>query len=268
MNESKAEHDGAIYVATGPDYRALALQSAKTLKAHNPALEVDLFTDDTNAIGLDVFDRILPVPRVHDRAKLECFALSRFTRTLYLDCDTLVLRPLDELFTVADRFELALAHDVRRKSALVREGFAEKTPYAFPQLNSGVLLYRKTEAMLSFFKEWRQRFHAHPEIPRDQVFLKDLLWASNLRFYVLPQEFNLRRLTMLDAWEPLDACPTIIHSHRLLDHLRKKGAPQIRDAETILRLEREALIEEWRLACNGQTPEDIGLKSLKQDLPD
>ena len=266
----KADTDGVIYVATGPEYRALAAQSARTLKAHNPHLPVDLFTDDTAAEGIGLFDAVWPVPLVHDRAKLECIALSRFDRTLYLDCDTLILKPLGDFFDIAERFDLALAHDVRRKSSLVREGFAEVTPYAFPQLNSGVMLYRKTEAMLSFFEAWRSQFHAHPEIKRDQVFLKDLLWSSDLRFYVLPPEFNLRRVTMLDAWEPLDARATIIHSHRLLDHLRIKGAARICDAETILRLEREALRDEWQQAQHSETNAsdtfgDIGLRALRED---
>jgi hypothetical protein len=71
-----------------------------------------------------------------------------------------------------------------------------------------------------------------------------MLWRSDLRFYVLPPEFNLRRVTMLDAWEPLDARPTILHSHRLMDHMR--GAePRIADCQTLVTEERNALAAEW-----------------------
>lgn len=236
---------GVIYTATGADYAALAAASARSLRAREPGLAVDLFTDLPDAPGLDVFDRVHPVPESHPRAKLDCLPLSRFERTLFLDCDTLVTAPLGDLFGLLDRFELALAHDVRRRSALIREDDGAGTPYAFPQLNSGVMLYRRSPAMLAFLAEWRRRYAA-AGVLRDQITLKRLLWESDLRFYVLPPEFNLRRVTMLDAWEPLDAIPTIIHSHRLLQHL--KGGERVVSLAALVALERRARAAEWAAA--------------------
>lgn len=235
--------EGVIYVATGAAYRALAIASAESLRALDPGRAIDLFTDRPDAPGLAVFDHVHAVPRDHPRAKLDCMPLSRFERTLYLDCDTRVLAPLGDLFDLLERFDLALAHDVRRRSSLVRAG--TPTPYAFPQLNSGVILYRRAPATAAFFAEWRRRFVASGA-ERDQPALKDLLWESDIHFYVLPPEFNLRRVTMLDAWEPLDATPTILHSHRLLQHLR--GGRQVESLEVLQALERAARGEEWRRA--------------------
>nr|WP_243730863.1 putative nucleotide-diphospho-sugar transferase [Rubellimicrobium sp. CFH 75288] len=173
-------------------------------------------------------------------------ALTRFDRTLFLDADTLVLGPLDDLFDIALRFDLAMAHDVRRASRLIREG-SVPTPYAFPQLNSGVVLFRRSPAALAFLARWAARFR-ETGATRDQTVLKDLLWEDEtIRFHVLPPEFNLRRLPLLDAWEPLDARPTILHSHRLLDHLRGKG-PRLTDPLVLLAEERRMLAEEWRAA--------------------
>lgn len=236
---------GVIYVATGDDYRDLARASVLSLKKTNPGLEADLYTDAPNAPGLEQFDKVHPVPVNHVRAKLDCMPLSRFDRTLFLDCDTLVIAPLGDLFSLLDRFELAMAHDVRRASALIQEGDEAKTPYAFPQLNSGVVLYRRSETMSAFFERWAENYKTRRH-GRDQIALKDLLWSSDIRFYVLPPEFNLRRVTVLDAWEPLDARPTIIHSHRLLDHLTGPGRKRVEDFETLVTLEREALHDEWR----------------------
>ncbi|SEQ13255.1 putative nucleotide-diphospho-sugar transferase [Thalassovita taeanensis] len=243
--------DGVIFVGTGAGYVALAVQAAHSLRAHNPGLAVDLFTDLPAAPGLEVFDRVHRTPSAHPRVKLECFAQARFERVLFLDCDVLVLAPLGDLFDLADRFPLSLAHDVRRRSDLIREGAGAQTPYAFPQLNSGVMLYRNDAAMAAFFAEWKRRYDLMG-VARDQVVLKDLLWDSDLRFYVLPPEFNLRRVTMLDAWEPLDAVPTILHSHRLLQHLRGQGA-RVTTLEQVRALERVALKEEWA-ALDGARP--------------
>jgi hypothetical protein len=235
---------GVLYVATGRAYLDLACASVRSLRAHNPGLPADLFTDLPEAVPQGLFDRVEPVGEAHPRAKVDCLPLTRFARTLFLDCDTLVLAPLGDLFDLLDRFEMALAHDMRRVSPLVQEGHAETTPYAFPQLNSGVILYRRSDAMLAFLADWARRYRA-AGLLRDQVTLKDLLWASDLRFYVLPPEFNLRRVTLLDAWEPLDARPTILHSHRLLDHLRQPGAARIDSVEGVIVAEREALAAEW-----------------------
>ena len=235
---------GVIYVATGADYIELARTSAQSLRATNPGLAIDLFTDQLSVVDPGEFDQVHPVPRVHARAKLECLPLSRFSRTLYLDCDTLVVGDLGNVFSLLDRFDLAMAHDVRRASDLIQEGLDVATPYAFPQMNSGVLLYRKSPETDGFFAQWARKFHASG-VSRDQIVLKDMLWDSKLRFYVLPPEFNLRRVTVLDAWEPADCEVKIIHSHRFMDHMRVPGAARIKDIESLLKAEREALKAEW-----------------------
>ncbi len=246
---------GVIYVATGPDYRALAETSARSLRAVEPDLPIDLFTDTPGETAAGLFDAVHRIADPHPRSKLDCMARTRFERTLFLDADTLVLAPLGDLFDVLERFELALAHDVRRATALIRESAGGPTPYAFPQLNSGVLLYRRTPRMLAFLAEWAHRF-AVAGGTRDQPVLKAMLWDSDLRFWVLPPEFNLRRVTMLDAWEPGDALPTILHSHRLMDHMRGDAA-RITDPAALVEAERAALDAEWD-AVGGRDPDPIG----------
>jgi hypothetical protein len=244
--------DGVIYVASGRDYRDLAVASARSLREVEPELAVDLYTDAPEAVPAGLFDRVHLIARPEPRSKLVCMAETRFERTLFLDADTLVMAPLGDLFDILDRFDCAMAHDVRRASDLVQEGFAVRTPYAFPQLNSGVLLYRRSPAMLRFLGEWLRRFRA-AGMARDQIVLKDLLWESDIRFYVLPPEMNLRRVTMLDAWEPLDAVPTILHSHRLMDHMRGAG-PRISDPAVLVAAERVAHGAEWAEVAVGDDP--------------
>jgi hypothetical protein len=256
---------GVIYVASGPDYVELARASAASLRAVEPDLAIDLFTDDTRRPGLDIFDKIHRIDMPEPRSKLTCMALTRFDRTLFLDADTLVVGALGDLFDLLERFDCALAHDVRRASALVQAGRDEKTPYAFPQLNSGVFLYRRSPVMLAFLAEWAARFKA-AGVDRDQIILKDMLWRSDLRFYVLPPEFNLRRVTLLDAWEPLDARPTILHSHRFMDHMRGQG-PRIGDYRTLVNVERVALADEW--AAVAVTEDPVARFRMAQDqLPE
>lgn len=244
MSTSEDPRDGVVFVATGGGYLDLAQQAARSLRETNPELPVDVFTDIMDDPENTVFDQVHPVPSTHPRVKLDCFAKARFERVLFLDCDVLVLAPLFDLFDLAERFALSIAHDVRRRSELIRKGHSAKTPYAFPQLNSGVMVYRNDAEMAAFFAEWKRRYDASGEA-RDQITLKDLLWESDLRFFVLPPEFNLRRVTELEAWEPLDAVPTIVHSHRLLQHLRGEGE-RVTNLQRLRELESEALSEEWK----------------------
>ena len=244
---------GVLYVAEGPDYAALAVQSIRTLRRHEPDLAADLMTDSAVPEGL--FDRVSPL-RPGRRAKIAGMAASRFERTLFLDCDTLVVAPFGDVWDILDRFDLALSHDVRRSSALIETGWREPAPDVFPQHNSGVMLYRRSPAMAEFFAAWAAAYDAAGG-GRDQVTLRDLLFASELRFWVLPPEWNLRRVTELDAWEPLDAIPRVIHSHQLVRHLRH-GAEPVTTLEQILDLERAALAREWdELAARTDLPDEL-----------
>ncbi|PTQ75955.1 hypothetical protein [Celeribacter persicus] len=261
--EPEAPECGVLYVAGGAEYVDLAIQSARSLREQEPGIAIDLVTDLPENLPTGLFDRVSAVYDMHPREKLRAMPKTRFSRTLYVDSDTLFLAPLGDLFAILDRFECALTHDVRRDWALIRQGRDHRTPYAFPQHNSGVFLYRRSEAMFGFLHDWAERFFADDGIERDQVILKDMLWESDLRYYVLPPEFNLRRVTLLDAWEPLDAIPTILHSHRFQDHMRGRGA-RIATLEALLKAERQALTEEWQ----GDLPEAAQVWSeLRNRLP-
>ena len=242
-----APDTGVVYVARGAGYLDLAVASARSLRAQHSALPMDLYTDQPAPGGL--FDQIHPLPPEGQRDKIACMARSRFARTLFLDCDTLVLAPVSDLFALLERLDLAVAHDVRRASRLIRQGDRHRLPYAFPQFNTGVLLYRHSPAMAAFFDAWAAAWVAQGG-GRDQPSFRDLLWDSDLRYHVLPPEYNLRRLTVLDAAEPADLVPVIVHSHRLLQHLRDPGAARVQDLGDLLALERAALVQEW--AAHGR----------------
>ena len=73
---------------------------------------------------------------------------------------------------------------------------------------------------------------------------------SDVSFHVDGRRCSLRldhRVTLLDAWEPLDARPTILHSHRFMDHMRH-GGDRISDVVALMDAERAALEAEWDAA--------------------
>jgi hypothetical protein len=86
-------------------------------------------------------------------------------------------------------------------------------PYAFTELNTGVLAFRKTPRWDAFCQNWldlyeRECFVLHAgtwegkRMAVDQPAFRELLYHSDLRFTTLPSEYNCRfDAGCLSLWE-------------------------------------------------------------------
>ena len=204
---------GVVYAATGERCNAEVFQSVRSLRVHHPGVPVTLFTD--LHVRDDDFDevRLITEPRLTWVDKITPLLESPYTRTIFLDTDTYICGSLDPVFRVLDRFELAVAHDTVRYD----ERWSPDVPPTFPELNTGVLAYRLTDAVRSLFEHWlphfdalRERFPGEPDI-NDQQSFRQLLWAQDIAFGVLPPEFNFR------IWCPnaigMRGHVAVLHSH-------------------------------------------------------
>ncbi|HET9069254.1 MAG TPA: putative nucleotide-diphospho-sugar transferase [Amaricoccus sp.] len=199
---------GVLYIATGAAHTEAARQSAASVRATNPGLGVALFTDQT--VSGPEFDRVEPVAAPHIRSKVDYLPETPFAETLYLDTDTRVLDDLGEMFRLLERFEIALAQ--RAHVPGIRAG-RPPVPSSFPQGNGGVMLYRSSPAALQLLGDWRAAY-AEAGFKVDQITLRELLWASDIRFAVLPARFNTRRYTWLNHWFSNAPRPVILHTNR------------------------------------------------------
>jgi hypothetical protein len=203
--------NGAIVTAIGRKYLDLAFHAAESLRQTNPALEVDLFTDA--AVPPGAFSRVQVLHEIWVRSKLDAMILSRFDKTLALDADLMVLADLGDIFDVLDRFDIAIAHDQLRNSIHARREYRLALPNAFPQMNAGVMGFRRSPQVQAFLQAWRTAVRDHA-IGKDQPSLRELLWQSDLRVAVLPPEYNMWDLGLLDHMVPKHhAAPRIIHSN-------------------------------------------------------
>lgn len=208
------EQKGAILTAFGQRYVDLAHQVARTFRRTNPGLEIDLFTEAGVAQG--VFSKVHVLPEIWARSKLDSMLHSRFQQTLFLDADLLVVADLSDIFGLFDRFDIAVAQDMYRSSSKARGEYRRPFPNAFPQMNSGVFGFRRSEGMTAFLQAWKADVQSHGT-GKDQPSLRELLWATDLRVAVLPPEYNLYDHHALDVMVPgRHAAPRIMHSHRLL----------------------------------------------------
>lgn len=208
------EQKGAILTAFGQRYIDLAHQAARTFRQANPELEIDLFTEVDVAPG--VFSKVHVLPGAWARSKIDSMLQSRFERTLFLDADLLVVADLGDIFSLFDRFDIAVAQDMYRSSSKALGEYRRPFSNAFPQMNSGVFGFRRSEAMTSFLQAWKADVQNHGT-GKDQPSLRELLWATDLRVAVLPPEYNLYDHHSLDVMVPgRHAAPRVLHSHRLL----------------------------------------------------
>ena len=234
---TSAKNSGFVFATTGLLYTTLARRAARSLRQVMPDAQIDLFTD--LAIADDVFDEIHRLEEDFFRPKMEAVRRSRFDRTIYLDADIVVLADVSELFDLLDRFDLAGCQGWSRLPDVLDNG---AIPRAFPMLNGGLIGVRKNEATLKFFHDWEVMVRETGAII-DQKCYRDTLFASDISFVVVPMEYNLIYLQMLDAWTPVLGAPRILHFRDL--HRADPGDPHRPfDLQVLLSPQRLALVRE------------------------
>jgi hypothetical protein len=198
---------GVLYVVTTPHYTRAARRSALSVRSTNPDIGIGIYTDQH--INDQLFDFIGKITEEGGRQKHLYLASSPFDETLYLDSDTLVTAPLDDLFNVLEKFEMAGASVRYRSSPKRNTNWQIKLPISFPQINCGVLLYKKSNEVNELFKQWSEAIHVGM-FKRDQVPFREVLWKSKIKFHTLGPEYNLRNINFLASGRKVPL-PLILH---------------------------------------------------------
>ncbi len=183
---------GVLYVATGTRHLVEAVRSAQSLRKHMPHIPIILYTDQVN-VTFRTFTEIRKIERpLHSFGdKILPLKETPFERTLFLDTDTYICAPIQDLFDVLDRFDLAASH------APYRPARPSVIPDCFCELNSGVIAYRMRPETVRFFDKWFQLYQAFVEatgMTEDQPVFRRALYESSIGVYILPPEYNLRTI--------------------------------------------------------------------------
>jgi hypothetical protein len=243
--------DGFVFAATGEKYAGLARRAAQNLRQVMPQAQIDLFTDQP--VEDPTFDRIHPVTPDFFRPKMEAIHKSRFERTVYLDSDCIALSDLSELFTILDRFDIAVAQMQYPNTTLALD---PTLPDSFPQLNAGVIAVRRNAATQALIETWGRTVR-ESGASFDQPSLRRLLWDSDLRLAVLPMEYNFKCMTFLEVLDGRHRAPRIMHFSELnatekwrgqgpltLDELiGTRRADQVRKLQNAVRLGEEEPVQ-------------------------
>lgn len=192
-----------VYVAVGDRYLSEAAASIASVRRHLPEARCIVYTDRARFVeGADEV-RVEPPAEAEEDPFLYCIRCLRKVpeeRFLFLDTDTLVVEPIDDLFPLLERFDFAAAHaPIRLLSYMAPEQarYLAGIPESFPEFNSGVMLIRRSAEMARMFARWEERFREqHRADPHpwthDQPALREAVYRSRLAITVLPPEYNFR----------------------------------------------------------------------------
>ena len=190
----RREDRGIVYVATGAPFLDEAIVSARASRLHASATPIAVYTDcPDEATSAGCFEHVLehPDPRRCYRDKIPVLLELPFACTLFLDTDARLTADCDGLFALSERFDLAAAHAPVRRP---RGWSAPEVPAVFPELNSGVLLLRRSDLQRTLVERWLTLYDEVGQ-EADQASLRVAVWETlldGLQLYVLPPEANLR----------------------------------------------------------------------------
>jgi len=115
-----------------------------------------------------------------------------YERSVFLDTDTCIMSPLDELFNLLDQFEFAAVHAACR----AWDGYDYGVPGCFAEMNSGVLVYKRCAPVKAMMQDWFTLYQKQIEErgikSPDQPPLRAALYRSDVKSTILPSEYNFR----------------------------------------------------------------------------
>ncbi len=213
---------GILYIATGTRCCSEAILNAKRCRQTNPDLPIAIKTNLPDHPRLEgVFDSVIVCsnPNLSYRDKVSGLLSLPYDETLFLDSDACLIGSAADLFMMLNGSDLAAAHAPVRHPP----GWSDPAvPSAFSELNTGVLLLRRSivvdELMAAWLNLYDKLFQTYGQ-SWDQASFRSVLWSSlrcqNLRFLHLPPEANLR--TTKPWFAGRGASVSIIHGRFLPD---------------------------------------------------
>lgn len=189
---------GAVYIVTqDARYLNLLLVSANSLRRAMPDLPITLFSQFP--VDSPLFEKVIHVQPSSDGFydKVRCICESPYDRTMMIDADTYVIDGVPELFTLLDHFDCACTHEEYVNTDWLNHYPRTDVPSCFPELNTGVLMLKRSEKMDRVLADWAKLYAAYlAEGPdrkiNDQPFFRVAVYRGDIRVATLPREYNCK----------------------------------------------------------------------------
>lgn len=118
-----------------------------------------------------------------------------FAETLYLDCDTVVVKPLDGIWENLKDANLSFRKDRTPTVARCDHAFGHEKEYTWrtigreaPQYNGGVFLWRSGTEAMQLFEIWAAEWRRFKHI--DQLALARAVHVAQPKITLYPEEYN------------------------------------------------------------------------------
>lgn len=192
---------GGLYLGFGVHYLMMAGYSAYTAKKNGGIASVSITTnlpiEQANYNGLRLFDNVNYVNdySINNRNyKIDSAEWTPYTKTIYLDCDTLILGTLAPLFYILDNVDFLVKMN-NYPSASTRSNNAwgkSLKELNLPEFNSGVFAFAKNQRVKLFFEQWKYNYN-NLGVALDQPSLaKTIYESSGLKWLPLPGIWNAK----------------------------------------------------------------------------
>jgi len=194
----KGREFGVIYVAMGRPYLAMALNSLRSLRSTNPAVPACILTNvlkEPPPAQAWLHDklyqwRFMDIKSEQNRLiKTEIINYTPFDKTVFLDCDTIVLSKIEGISLFLDYFDLCLwnrGDSIKSRKRLLSEGVPA---CELPHWNGGVIGFRHNSRAAEFFRIWNERYRELGSA-RDQMSLVEAIFFSAPRILPLGDDWN------------------------------------------------------------------------------
>ncbi|MCW5912352.1 MAG: hypothetical protein KIT62_14875, partial [Cyclobacteriaceae bacterium] len=149
---------GYLYIAIGEMFRHEAERSSRSLKRFTK-YRVCLITDKPGFTS-DQFDHVIYVEDIGRsfEVKITGMQLSPFDKTVFLDTDTFICNPIDDIFEFLDYFDMATTLEPKGHSmkfwSQYQPNYDIKLKGLLHEFNTGVIGFNKNEAVIKFLETW------------------------------------------------------------------------------------------------------------------
>lgn len=186
---------GILYICHGTKYLNELFMSAQSVKIACGDIPITVFTDAN--ISSEFIDDVRKIDLKSNRSKVYYMYDSPYDETIFLDTDVIAVRDFKDMFGLLEKFDIGIAHDLARKREKYSNVMSEykDIPYAFSEVNTGIITFRKNEQVKDLFDLWQSFYEKYYALcPYDQPSFRISLWRSVVKTYILPVEYNIRSL--------------------------------------------------------------------------
>lgn len=191
---------GVIYLALGRPYLAMALLSAKSMVDHNPDIPFTIVTNVGNEpprvdffrSDIDDWVHVDVDVSANRHLKTSILTYSKYDKTIFLDCDTIVMGDLSVASFILDYFDVCVRlnrYPQKRRGKGDVNVLGGLRIEDLPHWNSGVMLIRKSDPAKEFFESWSAKFFELGN-KYDQVALVPAIFESGARILSLEERWN------------------------------------------------------------------------------